>query len=308
MFPWQETWRRRYCPNHRATRCSLALTSSMDLNGGSPVLLVDEIRTIEQAVSVGTKLPLSWFRGHCKCWCNLTPTVFRPKPRSERGGYREYYLTERFRLRAASIESNLPAWDDHLRWLLLMQHHGLPTRLLDWTESILAALYFAVRDSVREAGEIWCIRPDALNNQSGYYLCSGAQPIVQHLAAQAFTSNPTLFFDGAIANKPMAFLPPINFRRMSAQSSRFTIHPEPDGKTIEALLSNTNRPEITRYVVPADCKTSLSRDLTALEITEETLFCTLDALSTTIKIDVYDLDCGGQAYPEPPRFSSLERS
>jgi hypothetical protein len=266
-----------------------------------------QIRTIEQAVTVGTRLPISWFRGHSKTYGTLTPTVFRIPP-TTRGSYREYWLAERFRLRAGSIYANVPSWNDHVRWLLLMQHHGLPTRLLDWTESILVALYFAVEGSPGEAGEIWCIRPDALNNRSNYFLHSSDRPIVKYLAAEAFVTESEkrqdlgreLKIQYPITRNPVAFLPPLEFPRMSAQSSRFTIHPPPEGNNVIQRLLTGPR-EIIRYEVPGGCKASLSRDLTALGVTAETLFRSLDALSATIKTDVYAPD-RGENYPEPPVF------
>lgn len=265
-----------------------------------------KLRTIEQAVTIGTKLPISWFRGHSRKYGRLTPYVFRIPP-VPRGGYREYWLAERFRLRAGSIYSSVPAWDDHVRWLMLMRHYGLPTRLLDWTESILVALYFAVMDSSDQDGELWCIRPDALNNKSNYFLHSSDRPIVKYLAAEAFvTEREKLHALQArldlpkITRNPVAFLPPLEFPRMSAQSSRFTIHPTPsEDNTIEALLTRPR--EIIRYDVPSESKVSLARDLTALEVTAATLFRSLDALSETIKAEVYAADRGDD-YPDPPLF------
>jgi hypothetical protein len=266
-----------------------------------------QIQTIEQAVTVGTRLPISWFRGHDRTFGTLTPTVFRVSP-TERGGYREYWLTERFRLRAGSIQADVPRWDDHLRWLLLMQHHGLPTRLLDWTESILVALYFAVVASPEEDGEVWCIRPDALNNRSNFYLHSADRPIIRYLAAEAFVNESDterlrslagdLGVSLPISKNPVAFLPPMEFPRMSAQSSRFTIHPR-DAKEIPTTL--TGNREIVRYRIPRICKPQLLECLTALGVTAETLFRSLDALSKTIQSEVYGADRGND-YPAPPTF------
>jgi hypothetical protein len=266
------------------------------------------LRNIGHAITIGTTLPVSWFRGHPKSFGNLTPSVYRIPP-TERGGYREFWATERFRLRAGSVGAMVPRWDDHLRWLLLMQHFGVRTRLLDWSESILTALYFAVESSPDCAGEVWCIRPDALNNKSGLFLSSQDRPQINYLAAEAYSNES----DAAKRTKfardleisttphyPIAFLPPMEFPRMRAQTSRFTIHPRPEkGNTIEELLEAPK--EIIRYEIPANCKPALSRDLAELGVTAETLFLSLDGLAKTIEAEVYAAD-RGEGYPPPPLF------
>ena len=128
------------------------------------------------------------------------------------------------------------------------------------------------------------------------------------MAAEAFVTESAklqdlgreLKVEYPITRNPVAFLPPVEFPRMSAQSSRFTIHPQPTGDNeIARLLTGPH--EIIRYEVPGECKASLSRDLSALEVTAETLFRSLDALSATIRTDVYAVD-RGEDYPDPPMF------
>jgi len=106
-----------------------------------------------------------WFRGQSRQDYRLIPSIFR-RPRLERGledvadaWYDESMMIQHFRQRNPSYEqTHRIAFD----LLCLMQHYQFPTRLLDWTESILIALYFAAQGDDRD-GRVFCLNARRLN-------------------------------------------------------------------------------------------------------------------------------------------------
>ncbi len=244
------------------------------------------LSNIEQAVQLGTRLVHSWFRGHSKEYGNLTPGVFRPARRTWEERAERTYI-EDFKRAAPALVTNTPEWNDHLAWLFLAQHHGLPTRLLDWTQNVLVALYF-VTDQPTEDGELWAMDPYALNERSEIVdrIATANDTRVQYLANEAVAPQVMTARDQGVASYPIALLPPMTFPRIVSQLSAFTIHPPlHNHNSIPELL--TQEIHLVRYIIPAKRKVHLRQDLAELGIMRRTLFQDLDSLSISI-IEEYD--------------------
>lgn len=107
----------------------------------------------------------AWFRGHADSSWKLQPNYDRlQKPA------KETELLSRFRQNANLLLNHAPALPNDFGWMFLMQHYGVPTRLLDWSESPLVALYFAIEDrnpkNEKKDAALWILYPLELNRHS----------------------------------------------------------------------------------------------------------------------------------------------
>jgi hypothetical protein len=269
------------------------------------------ISKIDHIIEIGTTLTKSWFRGNSKIFNELTPGIFRKKFDNQiyraLRPYAEFSIIESFKRKAPSLTSNLPDIDDHVSWLFLMQHHGLPTRLLDWTKNALVGLYFAINKDPSEDGELWALFPEALNNHNGFFgLPVPNCKTLKYIAAEPSHNNPEKLVDELKLKQrpkyPLAVDPPLHFPRMVSQLSTFTIHPRPEeGCNIPDVMTDENH--LVKYIIPGRCKKQLLLDLAALGITKVTLFPDLDLLSSDI---IQEHNVVAYSPPKPPRWENVE--
>ena len=262
-----------------------------------------KLDSIGDAVEIATTLSGSWFRGHPRVHEELVPKLLREKYVSHAS--LELSLIEAFKRVAPALDANVPKQDDNIAWLFLMQHHGVSTRLLDWTKSALIALYFVVVEHETEDGELWAMYPNNLNKLSGI----PGLPLRNNPVLKYFVEEPledpkmlqSLYNLPQIPDKPIAIEPQMNFPRIMAQLSKFTIHPiSNQAKLISTLL--TDEKDLVRYIVPSDSKSKFRSDLATLGITHTALFPSLDALGRDI---IYDHRVVAYSPPNPPKCKGL---
>ena len=131
----------------------LATTPAATATATVPETKITSLNQLMDFVSsrASFKTPL-WFRGARNAAYDLVPSLYRHTTVVEAEKLKELEadLMARFRHRAPPFVEQLPS--EAFQLLFLMQHYGVPTRLLDWTENPNVAAFFAVenaRDDIR---------------------------------------------------------------------------------------------------------------------------------------------------------------
>jgi hypothetical protein len=220
--------------------------------------------------------------------------VFRGVPRVshalesslQTGGFvaKEKHLLASFRKYAArnSVQGDF-VWN----WLSLAKHHGLPTRLLDWTYSPYVAMHFATHDPKHqeEDAAIWCVDYRKTNE----LLPAALRDALKESDVNLFTiemingvARSLEEFDNLSTDDFVLFFePPSLDERIVNQFALFSL-PSSAKLMLEALLKKRDD-MYRRLIIPAALKWEIRDKLDQANITERVLFPGLDGLSLWLK-------------------------
>jgi len=228
-------------------------------------------------VSVRPDPSFVWRGQSCSEW-GLTPSLLRSEPKwkdwtwhSKEDGLLRYFAKSNVRWLKEHYAENF------IDRLTLAQHHRLPTRLLDWTESPLIAAFFACLDVAENSknltdGAVWRLHTNAVRfeltdeRQEREKLPDGS-------VSPAIPENTPAGLNGDFDT--FLFYPHRLHTRQINQLAAYTVHPNPDPN-----LKNSNdfskilrrEESLVRYIIPKEIKQKVFAKLWSLGIRYESLF------------------------------------
>jgi hypothetical protein len=192
----------------------------------------------------------------------------------------EQALLRNFRKYAHASASN--GVDSIWHWLALAQHHGLPTRLIDWTYSPFVALHFATEDPGTYAhdGVVWCVNFVKAHE----ILPKQLRRLLEREHSNALTVEMLSGFESldafdSLSSEPfVAFMePPSLDARILNQFALFSMVSNPALGLDDWIRRHGDL--VRRVVIPAELKWEVRDKLDQANINERTLFPGLDGLS-----------------------------
>jgi len=241
-----------------------------------------------------------WFRGQTNKDYSPHPTIFRD------GGYEEVSLTQMYRYRAGVLGDVPPRSGSIDEWLFLMQHYGVPTRMLDWTESGIVSLFFSVHEQDRieyssnapnkenlnasKDGAVWLIHPLKLNGLTPEVGERFPNSWSDHKENRKVRANLQIPFGlkEAICDAseyPIAILTTFSKQVMSAQKSCFTVYGSrtDDLETMMHNKSLLKNGHFKKYIISAGDKPKIKQELDVLGVTHSMIFPDFQHLGIELK-------------------------
>jgi hypothetical protein len=222
------------------------------------------------------------FRGLSDCTYQLKSSFLRncgERPELE------YHILRNFRKYARTSEPSLT--NTQLRSLVLAQHHGLPTRLLDWTFSPFVAMHFATSNTEHFDidGVIWKVDFVKVNR----LMPKPLNLLLEKEKCNAFTvemleseySSVQKFDETIGPGSVLFFEPPSIDDRIVNQFALFSLMSDATSVLDDWLIKH---PDVyRRVIIPAELKWEIRDKLDQANITERVLFPGLDGLARWLK-------------------------
>ena len=230
-----------------------------------------------------------WYRGCGKSSYTLTPTLYRhPSATAIEALMKlETDIVDRFKERSLPyLSRNLHGdWE----YLFLMQHYGVPTRLLDWTENPFFALLFAIISAdhnwidgnitYSDDASVWILDPVTWNRWALEHITfEGTIISVGDRNLDWYQPKPANL--EVLPNEPLAIYGAHNSPRIVAQRGVFTIF----GKSTDAMEDKQVPAKTLRKVIlPSDSLSEILDELISMGITDASIFPDLEGLARELK-------------------------
>lgn len=222
------------------------------------------------------------FRGTADSASDLSTSLMRLAAGYKKLSRLEGHILRNFR-KYAHLEADAQMGSSQWNWLALAQHHGLQTRLLDWTYSPMVAMHYVTEHPTEYHldGQIWCINhrsaarllPRALRKQAER---EGFDVFTADMLDRVAADLPA--FDALSEDEFVVFLePPSLDARIVNQFALFSLMNNPAKALNEVLDQHLDLAK--RIVVPSKLKWEIRDKLDQAGITERMLYPGLDGLS-----------------------------
>jgi hypothetical protein len=280
-----------------------------------------------------------WFRGQRNCEHGLKPGLYRPgtcanlrkQPGSpvpnneEANRFDELFdLEHEMRIDFTSyghLLNDANHAKNAIDWYFLMQHHGLPTRLLDWTTNALAALFFSIeayraeRESTPESSNtssslvsVWMIDAywlsDKLSNEWSSPLLAWSEDAARYILPLETLIDNLKDSKALLPEHAMPIEPPAMHPRVASQEGRFVIFGQTQDLLVESVrldqrddCSGIEELRVKQIKFDVGDPDALLRDLAQLGVSRRTLFPDLAGLADFVrwkhfhKVSGYNAGC-----------------